>query len=40
MTMQEHEDWIKEHQKLMDQVLGQMMEEHHMLMSSGGKNKH
>ncbi|EEF26073.1 conserved hypothetical protein [Ricinus communis] len=34
MTMQEHEDWINEHQKLMDQVMGQMMEEHHMLMNS------
>jgi len=40
MTMQEHEDWISEHQKLMDKAMGQMMEEHHMLMSSGGKNKH
>lgn len=40
MTMQEHEDWINEHQKLMDQVMGQMMEEHHMLMNSGVKHKH
>lgn len=40
MTMQEHEDWISEHQKLMDQVMGQMMEEHHMLMNSGDKHKH
>jgi uncharacterized protein HemX len=40
MTMQEHEDWINEHQKLMDKVMGQMMEEHHMLMGSGDKHKH
>ena len=40
MTMQEHEDWINEHEKLMDQVMGQMMEEHHMIISSGDKHKH
>ncbi len=40
ITMQEHEDWINEHQKLMDRVMGQMMEEHHMLMNSGDKHKH
>jgi hypothetical protein len=34
MTMQEHEEWIAEHQKLMDQVLNQMMEEHHLMMKS------
>ena len=32
MTMQEHEDWINEHQNLMEDMMGQMMEEHHMLM--------
>jgi hypothetical protein len=32
MTMQEHEDWINEHQKLMDDMMGQMMGEQHMLM--------
>lgn len=32
MTMQEHEEWINEHQKLMELMLGQMMKEHHMLM--------
>ncbi|MDP3211578.1 hypothetical protein [Methylotenera sp.] len=35
MSMQEHEDWLNEHQKLMNQVMGQMMEEHHLLMNSG-----
>ncbi len=40
MTMQEHEDWINEHQKLMEQVMGQLMEEHHMLIGSGGTPKH
>lgn len=40
MTMQEHEDWINEHQKLMEQVMGQLMEEHHMLVGSGGTPKH
>jgi len=34
MTMQEHEEWIAEHQKLMDQVLDQMMDEHHLMMKS------
>ncbi len=32
MSMQEHEEWISEHQKLMEAVFGQMMKEHHMLM--------
>lgn len=32
MSMQEHEDWINEHQKLMEQVMEQMMGEHHMMM--------
>jgi acyl transferase domain-containing protein len=40
MTMQEHEDWINEHQKLMEQVMGQLMEEHHILIGSGGTPKH
>ncbi len=31
MSMQEHEDWINEHQKLMDDMMGQMMEEYHMM---------
>jgi hypothetical protein len=36
MTMQEHEDWINEHKKIM----GQMMEEQHMLINSGDKHKY
>ncbi|MDP1848395.1 MAG: hypothetical protein Q8K79_11450 [Solirubrobacteraceae bacterium] len=35
MNMQEHEDWINEHQKLMGDMMGQMMEEHHMMMDMG-----
>lgn len=27
-------DWIAEHQKLMDQMMGQMMEQHRMVMES------
>lgn len=34
MTMQEHEDWISQHQDLMQDMMGQMMEEHHMLMTT------
>jgi len=32
MTMQEHEDWIAEHQKLMDDMLQQMMNDQQMMM--------
>lgn len=32
MTAKQQEEWISEHQKLMEQVMGQMMEEHHLLM--------
>lgn len=32
MTMQEHEEWINQHQKLMEDMMGQMMKEHHMMM--------
>lgn len=32
MTMQEHEAWMDEHQKLMQQVMEQMMDEHHTLI--------
>jgi hypothetical protein len=31
MTMQEHEEWIAEHQKLMDEMLGQMMKDQEMM---------
>lgn len=47
MTMEEHEEWITQHQKLMDDMMGQMMEEHHMMMAgdcmsmgSGEDHKH
>lgn len=33
MSMQEQKDWMAEHQKLMDQMMGQMMTEHHMMMA-------
>jgi hypothetical protein len=39
MTMKEHEEWISEHQKLMDEMMGQMMDEHHMMMDMGGMAK-
>jgi uncharacterized protein YicC (UPF0701 family) len=35
MTAQEREDWMSEHQKLMDDMMNQMMEEHHMMMNMG-----
>ena len=31
MTPQEHEEWMNEHQKLMQQMMEQMMAEHHMM---------
>lgn len=32
MSPQELKDWMAEHQKLMDEMMGQMMAEHHMIM--------
>jgi hypothetical protein len=32
MTMQEHEEWIAEHQKLMDEMLQQMMKDEQLMM--------
>lgn len=32
MSMQEHEEWISQHQKLMEDMMGQMMKEHHLIM--------
>ena len=32
MTPKEQKDWMDEHQKLMDQMMDQMMSEHHMMM--------
>lgn len=45
MTMQEHEEWINQHQKLMEDMMGQMMGDHHMMMdmgcmSMGSSDKH
>lgn len=49
MSMQDHEEWINQHQKLMEDMMGQMMEEHHMMMGmdidcmsmgSGDAHKH
>jgi len=37
MTMKEHEEWIDEHWKLMQQMMDQMMKEHHLLMEGMGK---
>lgn len=31
-SMQEHEEWMAEHQKLMEQVMEQMMREHQLMM--------
>jgi hypothetical protein len=39
MTMKEHEEWIQEHQKLMQQMMDQMMAEHHMMMGQAPANK-
>ena len=32
MTPKDQQEWMAEHQKLMEQMLGQMMTEHHMMM--------
>lgn len=32
MTPQEQKEWMDEHQKLMEQMMDQMMEEHHIIM--------
>ena len=32
MTSKEQKEWMDEHQKLMDQMMGQMMTEHHLMM--------
>lgn len=37
MTPQQMREWIDEHLKLMDQLMGQMMDEHHMMMQGTGK---
>ena len=35
ISMQEHEDWINQQQKLMEDMMGQMMEEQHLMMDMG-----
>jgi hypothetical protein len=37
MTPQQMREWLDEQMKLMDQLMGQMMDEHHMLMQGTGK---
>ena len=32
MTPPEQKEWMEEHQKLMQQMMGQMMTEHHIMM--------
>lgn len=34
MSMKEHEEWIEEHEKLMQQMMDQMMGEHHLMMET------
>jgi mannose/cellobiose epimerase-like protein (N-acyl-D-glucosamine 2-epimerase family) len=34
MSMKDHEQWIEEHQKLMRQMMDQMMGEHHLMMEA------
>ena len=40
MSVQERDEWFSEHQKLMDQLMEQMMEEHQMMMDMGDMHKH
>ncbi|MBI2379525.1 MAG: hypothetical protein HYV16_02045 [Gammaproteobacteria bacterium] len=41
MTMEEHERWISEHQKFMDEVMDQMAREHKLMMEGcAGMAKH
>ena len=37
MSPQQMREWIDEHMKLMQDLMGQMMDEHHMLMQGMGK---
>jgi len=36
MSLEQTREWMDEHMKLMDVLLGQMMEEHHMMMQDMG----
>lgn len=41
MSMEEHERWIGEHQKFMDEAMSQMMREHKLMMEGcGDTGKH
>lgn len=35
MSAKDHEEWIENHQSLMEELMAQMMEEHHLLMGMG-----
>ena len=37
MTPTEQKEWISEHQKLMELMMGQMMDEHHLMMQMNCK---
>lgn len=39
MSAEQTREWMDEHLKLMDQLLGQMMDEHHMMMQDMGMRK-
>jgi len=36
MSPEQTREWMNEHMKLMDEMLGQMMQEHHMMMQDMG----
>ncbi len=36
MSPDQMREWIDEHMKLMNELMGQMMDEHHMMMQGGG----
>ena len=37
MAPKDQSEWLAEHQKLIEQMMGQMMDEHHMMMQGMGK---
>lgn len=40
MSMQEHEQWIADHQALMQQMMEQMVSEHQMMKAACGPDRH
>lgn len=40
MSEQELDEWYSEHQKLMDQIMEQMMQDHRMVMDKGDMHTH